>query len=364
MTGLAVKELRRQPGRFVVATVVLSFLSLLLLFLGGLLDGLFLGSTGAIRAQDAEVIVYSADARDSFLRSRITPETRETVEGTEGVTAVGGLGFSLLGATVPDEGELADVAVIGYELPPNGVPEPPAYGEAYADDSLQDAGVDEGDTLEVGPARTPITVVGFVSDTNYLQQGALWTTLDTWRQVQRDNRPDAAVADDVVQVLAVQGSGDLTTTIDDATGGATSTLTVDEAVDALPGIRAQQSTFNQIIYTTLTIVLAVVGLFFSLLTLERIGLYGVLKAIGASSKRLFAGVTLQAVIVTVIGFLVGGAAAVLLTFVVPAAIPLQLTTGRFVFTFVALLIAAVLGSLISLRRVVRIDPAAAIGSPQ
>lgn len=364
MSQLAVKELRRQPGRFVVATVVLSFLSLLLLFLGGLLDGLFLGSTGAIRAQNAEVIVYSADARDSFLRSRITPEIRQTVESTEGVTAVGGLGFSLLGATVPGESELADVAVIGYELAPKGVPEPPSDGQAYADDSLKDAGVGLGDTLEVGPARTPITVVGFVSDTNYLQQGALWTTLDTWRQVQRDNRPDASVADDVVQVLAVQGSGDLVTAIDDATGGATSTLTVDDAVFALPGISEQQSTFNQIIYTTLAIVLAVVGLFFSLLTLERVGLYGVLKAIGASSKRLFAGVTLQAVIVTIIGFLVGGAVALLLTFVVPAAIPLQLTTGRFVFTFVALLVAAVLGSLISLRRVIRIDPAAAIGSPQ
>ena len=40
--------------------------------LGGLLDGLYLGSTGAIRAQKADVIVYSQSARDSFLRSRIT----------------------------------------------------------------------------------------------------------------------------------------------------------------------------------------------------------------------------------------------------------------------------------------------------
>jgi putative ABC transport system permease protein len=249
-------------------------------------------------------------------------------------------------------------------LPPNGVPAPPADGEAYADDSLKADGVRIGQTLGVGPASTPITVVGFVSDTNYLQQGALWTTLDTWRQVQRDNRPDAAVGDDVVQVLAVQGSGDLVTSIDTATGGATSTLSKDDAVLALPGISEQNSTFNQIIYTTLAIVLAVVGLFFSLLTLERIGLYGVLKAIGASSRRLFAGVTLQAVVVTIVGYVAGAAAAFLISLAVANAIPLQLTTGRFVFTFVALLVAAVLGSLISLRRVVRIDPASAIGSPQ
>ena len=81
--SLATHELRRRPGRFAVATVVLTFLSLLLLLLGGLLDGLFLGSTGAIRAQDADVIVYSDTARDSFLRSRITGDVRALVSEVE-----------------------------------------------------------------------------------------------------------------------------------------------------------------------------------------------------------------------------------------------------------------------------------------
>ena len=52
---LPLRELRRRPSRFIVATVVLSFLATLLLFLGGLLDGLYLGSTGAIRAQQGDV---------------------------------------------------------------------------------------------------------------------------------------------------------------------------------------------------------------------------------------------------------------------------------------------------------------------
>ena len=86
--SLPLKELRRRPSRFVVATVVLSFLATLLLFLGGLLDGLYLGSTGAIRAQQADVIVFSESARDSFLRSRITAEQRATVEAADGVDGV------------------------------------------------------------------------------------------------------------------------------------------------------------------------------------------------------------------------------------------------------------------------------------
>ena len=361
---LPLRELRRRPTRFLVATVVLAFLSTLLLFLGGLLDGLYLGSTGAIRAQDADVIVYSSTARDSFLRSRITADVRSEVDAVDGVDAVGGLGFVLLGADVPGEADPADVAIAGYELAPKGVPEVSSLydGQGVADRRLEDQGVGVGDTLLIGPAKTEVTVVGWVEDTAYLQQGTIWVNLATWRQVQNANRPDAAVADDVVQALVVRGSGDLAAAIDTATGGATSTLTVEEAVLALPGVEQQNSTFNQIIYSTLVVVLAVVGLFFSLLTLERLGLYGVLKAVGASSGRLFAGVVLQAVVVTIVAFVAGSALAMAAAAALPSGVPLQLEPSRFVFTFTALLVASVLGSAISLRKVLRVDPAAAIGT--
>ena len=361
--SLPLKELRRRPSRFVVATVVLSFLATLLLFLGGLLDGLYLGSTGAIRAQQADVIVFSESARDSFLRSRITAEQRAEVEAADGVEEVGGLGFVLLGAEVPGESEPADVAVAGYEIAPKGVPEqPPAPGEGVADERLRDQGVSVGDTILVGPAKSPVTVIGFVNDTSYLQQGTVWVDLDTWRSVQNANRPDATVTGGVVQALVVRGSGDLATSIDTATAGATSTLTVDETVLALPGVKQQKATFNQIIYSTLVVVLAVVGLFFSLLTLERLGLYGVLKAIGASTRRLFFGVVLQAIIVAVIAFAIGALLALAAAAALPAAVPLQLTPARFVSTFIGLLVAAVLGSAVSLRKVTKVDPASAIGT--
>ena len=47
------------------------------------------------------------------------------------------------------------------------------------------------------------------------------------------------------------------------------------------------------------------ALFFALLTVERIGLYGMLKAIGARSRTLFGGVVTQAIVVTVIASVIG-----------------------------------------------------------
>src|SRR5690606_7040408 len=272
--SLAWRELVRRPGRFAVAGGALTLLVVLLLLLGGLLDGLYLGSTGAIRAQRADVFVYSATARDSIVRSRIEPDLRARIEEVDGVAPTGGLGVARPGAPVRGDDDVLDVAVTGYELAPEGVPEPPAPGTAYADDRLRADGVRAGDVLEVGPARVPVEVVDFVSDTSYLQQGALWVEPDTWRAIQSESRPDAAVADGVFQVVLVVAedgveAGELADRIDEATGGATSSLTRDEAVLSLPGIRQQNSVFTALIGVTLFVAGLVAALFFALVTLER-----------------------------------------------------------------------------------------------
>lgn len=361
---LAWRELVRRPGRFGVAGAILTLLAILLMFLGGLLDGLLASNTGALRAQDADLIVYSANARDSITRSRIEPDVRTAVEAAAAAGSVGGLGSVQLGARLPDRSsrDLVPVVLFGYELAPAGIPDrQPADGKVYADDSLRSEGVERGTVLELGPARTKVEVIGFLSDSQYSGQGTLWSNLATWRSVVAENRPDAALGDGAVQALVIRG-GTSAAQIDRATEGRTRTLTIPEAIDALPGVSQQRATFNQIIGVTVLIAIVVVALFFALLTVERTPLYGVLKAIGAGSATLFGGVLLQALVVTLSASVLGAIAAVTLDAVIPAgAIPFVALPSRIISSIVFLLVAAVLGCAFSLRRVLRVDPAAAIG---
>lgn len=363
---LALTELRRRPGRFSTAAVILTLIAILLMFLGGLLDGLIASSTGAVRAQDADAIVYSDTAQASFVRSRIEPQTRAAVEAVPGVTEVGGIGNVQLGARIPGKGprDLAGVALFGYEIAPTGVPDAPPAGQAWADDVLKADGVEVGMIIEVGPARSPIEIAGFVNDTTFNGQASLWASPETWRQVLSANRPDAQLGPDVWQALVVRGDGDdLTALIDAATDGATQSFTVDEAINEIPGIRQQTATFNQIIGVTIVIALVVIGLFFALLTVERTSLYGVLKALGAKSSTIFAGLVAQAVVITAIASLIAGTLVVVLQLLLPpGSIPLLITPGRIILSTVLLLVAAVLGCSFSLRRVLRVDPASAIGT--
>ena len=369
---LAQRELRRRPNRFAVATVILTLIALLLTFLGGLLDGLERGNTGALRLQDAAAIVFADGAEGSLVRSRIDDETRSRVAEVVGDDRVGGLGSVQLGARLDGRGprDLVPVVLFGYEAAPPGLPdEPPGAGEVIADASLRSEGVRDGTVLRLGPARTEVRVVGFVDDAEYSGQGTLWGSLDTWRATLAENRPGARAGDGIVQALVVQGpierGAALARSVDDATGGSTDSFTIDAAIDALPGVSQQRSVFNQIIGVTVVIAILVVALFFALLTVERTGLYGVLKAIGASSGTLFAGVVLQAVVVTVVASAIGVALSVALDLLIPAgSIPFVVTPARLLTTVASLLVAAVVGCAFSFRRVLRVDPAAAIGGAQ
>jgi putative ABC transport system permease protein len=170
---LALRELVRRPGRFALAGAILTLIALLLMFLGGLLDGLIGASTGAYRAQQADRIVYSESAKSSLVRSRIEPDVREQVEGAVGEGKVGALSVVQLGARADgrDVRDLIPIALFGYELAPSGLPdEVPAEGEVYADRTLESEDVEVGTELLLGPSRTPVTVIGFLDDSQYSGQ--------------------------------------------------------------------------------------------------------------------------------------------------------------------------------------------------
>ncbi|MEZ5382527.1 MAG: ABC transporter permease [Microthrixaceae bacterium] len=365
---LALRELRRRPGRFATAASILTLIAILLMFLGGLLDGLIQTSTGAIEAQEVDVLVYGATSEGSFLRSRIEPEERAAIDALPEVAQTGALSVVQLGARVPGNGprELANTALWGYELAPAGVPAPPGDGEAYADDTLRASGVTTGQQLLVGPARTPVTVLGFVKNTAYAGQGSLWANTTTWREVVNNNRPDAVLAPEVFQALAVRGADG--TSPDQLSAAIEESLdviapTVPDAVEAIPGVTEQRGTFNQILSVTLVIALVVIALFFALITVERTALYGVLKAIGARSRTIFGGLVVQAVVVTLIGATIAAVAVVVLDLLIPpGSIPLAISPLRIMSSMTLLLGAAIVGCAFSLRRVLQVDPASALGS--
>lgn len=364
---LALTELRRRPGRFATAGVILFLIATLLMVLGGLSQGLNGGNDGAVRAQRADLLVFSSTADRSIPQSLVSAADRTVVERVEGVATADALRVTQLGARRPDRDprDLLDVSVFGTDLGVRDVPADIEPGTAWADRRLDERGVDVGDELLLGPARTSVTVVGFVDDSAYLAQPTLWVGIAAFDEVVGANKPDEVLAPGDQQVVLVQlapgaGADAVASAIDVATGS-TETLTRAAAAAAIEPIDG--GTLQSIIYVTTGIAAAVVALFFALLTSERLGLFGVLKAIGARDRTLLVGVVGQAVVLTVVGLAVAIPLAVVFDAVVPPdAIPFALDPARVAGSSALLVTASVLGASFTLRRVLRVEPASVIGT--
>lgn len=361
--SIALRELLRRPARFAPVVAALSLLVLLLVVLGGFLDGLTLDQTGALRAQGDVAFVSTADAELLPDLSIVGEDVRDRVAGVDGATAVGGL--SRITTTATMAGEIVDVVAYGYDTASGRVPAPPDAGRAIIDRRLADLiPVGPGDRLLVGPADREVTVDGFIDDAS---DGAptVWLPMDAWRDLVAEAAPTSPLARSGVQLLVVVPADgvavdDLVTALRDV-DAELAVGALDDAIAALPAVTQQAATFQGIIGVTFVVTFIVVALFFVLLTLERVRLYAVLKAVGGRTGDLLAGLAAQAVGIAAAALLIGGLLALALTTVLPPELPVRVLPARVAILATGTVLTALIGALGTLRRLLRIDPARAIG---
>jgi putative ABC transport system permease protein len=139
------------------------------------------------------------------------------------------------------------------------------------------------------------------------------------------------------------------------------TATIDDAIQALPGYSAQQSTLNTQGGFTLFIGILVIGGFFQIQILQKVSQIGVLKAIGTSNLAVAAASVIQIVIVTVIGVALGALLSYLFSLTFPPTVPIVFNGTTSAIAIVALLLIGPLGGMVSIFYAVRIEPLKALG---
>ena len=137
--------------------------------------------------------------------------------------------------------------------------------------------------------------------------------------------------------------------------------TIDEAIQALPGYSAQQSTLNTQGGFTFFIGVLVIGGFFQIQILQKVAQIGVLKAIGMDNTTIALASTIQIIVITVFGVFIGRMLSFLLSLTFPPTIPIVFNGTTSAIAIIALLLIGPIGGLVSIRYAVRIEPLKALG---
>lgn len=378
---LALSEIRRNRTRFLLVAAIIALITTLLLFVSALAEGLGSGNVAGIRKIDAKLLVFQEGAKLSLNASTLPLERRRQVARVSGVDDVAPLGFS--SATIPaaqvKAGAPLDVALVGVE--PGRVGEPPAVlGRQLNGTRERSAVIDRGTQLRTGLGigdtlilRTvqntreelyDLTVVGVTDDRPFSLRPTVFVPLLTWDRVRPGPLPEAE-RDVIPNVLAVRVRPEADVA---ALARAISSevrdvevATLESAAQATPGFKEQQSTLSTQEGFTWLIGLLVVGVFFQIVTLQKVAQYGVLKAMGASNRLIVSSALLQMVVVTAVGVAAGSIGAWLLSLAVPATLPLVWPLNTVVATVASLIVMGPLGGLLSVRIILRVEPLTALG---
>lgn len=376
---LSFKEVWRNRGRFFLFSLVIALITVLVLFIAALAEGLAQANKEYLSKLDAELLVFQANVDNSISASRIGRSKLNDIRRVEGVEQIGSIGFASGSLVLPEEPNFG-VSLIGVEpgLPGN----PPVTAgrpldtsvakEAVIDANLAErAGVQIGDTLVIKTIQGTeekffeIRVVGQTTGQQFLFAPSIFLPYRTWDTIRPQGASTAGLVEITSNVVAVKlknpAEQELVAARIAADVSGVEVTDVETAIQGLPGFSAQQSTLNTQQIFTLLIGVLVVGGFFQIQLLQKVPQIGVLKAIGTDNAIVAGAVVMQIIIVTTFGVLLGGLLTFGLSLGLPGTVPI-LFTGTSVALAIGLLLAiGPLGGLVSVFRAVSVEPLIALG---
>ena len=120
---LTFKEVWRNRGRFFLFSLVIALITVLVLFIAGLAEGLANANREYLSKLDGELIVFQEDVKLSTLTSRVGNDALLKARRVPGVVDVGAVGLSNATLVFPDGREDLDISLVGVQSGrPGGAP--------------------------------------------------------------------------------------------------------------------------------------------------------------------------------------------------------------------------------------------------
>ncbi|MEU2305476.1 ABC transporter permease [Streptomyces misionensis] len=371
---LALLELKAARGRFLLMGSVVVLVAALVGIVSGFTTGLGDDTVSALRRLPATHIAFAAGSdSDQFARGLIDERTVDGWRREAGVSATP-LGVAITRGTTDRHVEV-DLAAFGVE--------PGAFTDPGADDGkplaasapqgivvsrqLVGDGVRIGDTLAIDRLGIRLKVVGTTGRSSYGHVPAAYVTADTWRRIRftapgTDARPGDLPRQYSAMALKLPAGFDGTTLADADRRHHTATVPLRDAFAAAPGYEGERLTMTSIQTFLFLIAPLVVGAFFAVWTVQRTPELALLRALGASRRRLLGHTLAQAAVVVVAGTAVGAVLASAVGLFVGEQVPFSLPAAALATTMAAVTLVGLAGSAFTLRRVTTVDPMIMLGA--
>lgn len=351
---LALRELQHHRFRSFLLGSIVCLIAFMVFMLTGLTRGLSFDNAALLLTTPATHFITTTDAGGVFNRSFIDSKTVKTLQDQkEGQVAPLAQSFISLN----HQGKQLSAVMLG--LDPESFMAPRASeGTALAadsegaviDQSFQKEGVKVGDTLTLKPGGETLKVLGFTGQARLNHQPVVFVTLKVWNTFNPRARGtlSAVALKDPAETLKLPEGVKM--------------LTRAETLQELPGYKEELGSLTMIQVFLVVVAAFVMAVFFYVLTLQKTSQFGLLKAIGATTRTLATSLIAQMLMLTTVAVVLAALVTLGMVSLLPEGMPFQLTLSTVLSASGLLVLVALLSSLLSLRSIARVDPLIAIGT--
>ena len=376
-TYLAVKEVIRNKGRFFLVALVIALITVLVLFIAALGEGLSNANRQYVANLDAQLIVFLEKSDYSITASRLETNTVKAVRRVDGVADAGPIYAS--NSEIVSLPEPLKISMLGVEAERPGMP-PLLEGRYFRGGEAREAVMDMsvalrtdikvGDEIELRSTQGTedefytLKIVGLVDEQAYFFQPTIFVPAATWELIRPQPESDLNSDTPYPNIIAVKLNDP--TQVEEMRVRLQNQISnievadIETTINNIPGYTAQQGTVQTQGVFTLLIGILVIGGFFQIQILQKVPQIGVLKAIGSSNFVVGLSAVIQIIVVTAMGVGIGAALNYLFSLGLPPTIPLEFNGTRSLIAILLLLFIGPLGGMVSIIYAVRIEPLKAL----
>lgn len=346
---LAIKEILHEKVRYSLIVTMVVLTSYLMFILMGMMFGLASENTVAIKSWGTQSVILNKNANASLSQSLISssdlpkltdkealigqvPVVMETV-GTKSSHKTSLQFIGLKGNQFIAKDKL--VIVSGHRVE--------KANQLVLDESLKDKGYKLGSTVKFGNNSNKYTVVGFAKDAKLNVTPIAYGDLSQWQTLRGIGSQFAASG-----IISKQAHPKVTANL--------TTYSVDTFIEKLPGYSAQNTVFEFMIGFLMVISVVIIAVFLYILTMQKLPNYAVLRAQGIPAQRLINATLGQALILMIVGVVIGLLLTVGTGAVLPTAVPMLFNWSLILTVALAVIVMGVVGALLPVRIIKKIDP--------
>lgn len=360
---LALKELNHAKFRYVLIGIIMVLTAFLVFFVSGLAQGLASADSSAVRALHADYLLLNKEAAGNLSQSELNEQALTTARAQLGSGHADPLSIQLGTVSRANSGKKTYISFFATDM--NGRLAPKisegrtisnnTNHEVVVNDSIRNSGFSIGDKMKETVTGTEFTIVGFIKDQTFSHAPAAYINLKEQKLLQ-SAYPNKLHFNTLIIHGTKADADALAEKLDTA-----EVKNIDEVIKGIPGYSETQGSLTMMM-TFLFIISAVIStVFFYVMTLQKTGQFGILKAIGARTRYLALGIIVQVLLLTAISLVMSALLCYGVASILPPSMPFELSQALILKCSVVFLIVDLLGSLISLRRVAKADAIKAIG---